>query len=221
MQWRSSPTAGPVQRRRSAPREALRPGPGCDGGGMGVGASPEGRTPKADPSRGHEGGVYRWPGISVKRSGAGGGRPFSGAPSRGSRGLGTPSTGFLDERAWTLDRIDMGCRIWKTSTLIRQRFRNWQCRPGDSTLIRRDIDTGSTGWADAGRPRVFHDISSPDDASATSNASYTVPWTVPPHDRSSSVADSALGGVPWSLKRHPMTIWQELGASGRSGTTRV
>jgi hypothetical protein len=69
MQWRSSPTAGPVQRRRSSPRGAIRPGPGCDGGGMGVDMSAETHTPKADPSRGHERGVYRWPGISVKRTG--------------------------------------------------------------------------------------------------------------------------------------------------------
>jgi hypothetical protein len=59
----------------------------------------------------------------------------------------------------------------EVTTLIRPRFRNWQYRPGDSTLIRRDIGTGRSGWAGAGRAASFHDMSSPDEASATPKAS--------------------------------------------------
>src|SRR5688572_25223402 len=54
-----------------------------------VGTRPEGRTPKADPSRGHEGGVYRRPGISVKRTVAAGQ-----APDGVWAQVRTPSPGF-------------------------------------------------------------------------------------------------------------------------------
>jgi hypothetical protein len=48
------------------PRRAVRSGPVMC---VMVAEWSPAQAPKADPSRGHEGGVYRWPGISVKRAG--------------------------------------------------------------------------------------------------------------------------------------------------------